>query len=492
MPDYVVIGGGSIGRLLAARLSEDPAVRVCLLAPEPDPRRRLRPSFHFRRATAPCTDVQLQLGGRRLAWPRVVADTLPVIRGERLDWSALGCPGWDLDDLVSNHGQGATPPPSADRPSVPAGGRPALLARAVRDSLPALDGVPADGRMLSIAPVAPLSAAIRSRRNLTVIHDTRVTRLVIHHGRCVAVQYLRDGDPGEVLVEREVLLAAGPVTSPHLLLLSGIGPADDIARHGVQPVHDLPGVGANLQDRYTVAPVFRFRDGAAGGGRLSALARRGVVAVAGMTAPRCGPIAAGYLRSQRDLTGPDLLLHLLPATPLSRRSPWPGRPGFALSLSLIHPESRGRLTLAGADPLQDPRLDPAYMAHPADRAALRQGMETVRRLVAQDPLARWTGGETCPGTGCHSVAELDQALQQHGQAVGRPVGTCRMGMDPLAVVDADLRLRGVEGIRIVDASVMPSLPLSDPTALALLMAARAVDLIREERTSTQGRRVAAE
>jgi choline dehydrogenase len=291
--------------------------------------------------------------------------------------------------------------------------------------------------------------------NLTVLTGTRARRLVLENGRCVGVDI---GDR-EVRAGQEVVVCGGAIESPKLLMLSGIGPANVLARAGVDVAVDLPGVGENLHD-HLLSPVI-------------CSSPRPMPPVLPGTTPLHAHL---FARSRADLPAPDtqpLVFHVPAYLPGMEGPP----DGFTLMAGMIRPRSRGRLTLASADPDDPPLIDPAYLAEEADVDALQWSLEQVRELARADSLAEWLGEELYPGRGVGSREEVrsyvrDTAITYHHQA-----GTCRMGIDELAVVDPQLRVRGVEGLRIADASVMPTVTAGNTHAPTTMIGERAAELV---------------
>ncbi|MEV7777045.1 GMC family oxidoreductase N-terminal domain-containing protein [Kitasatospora sp. NPDC088351] len=518
--DYVIVGGGTSGPVLAARLAEDPSVSVLLLeAGGPlTQRESLAPALwpytlggalDWGYATVP----QPGLDGRRVPWPRgrVLGGSSALnlggwIRGNRADydaWAAYGGPGWSWDTLLplyrraEDSGRGPAPWRGTGGPvrlqeAGPAGPLYEAVQAAVeqagyggRTDVNGPDQFGSDTQEMifvdgvRITPAAGYlaDAAAGHRPNLTVRTGVHVTRVLFEGDRATGVALQGPDGPAEIRARREVVLAAGAIGSPQLLLLSGLGPADDLAALGIPVRADLPGVGGNLHDHLRVPFVGLAAPGAPGPApavpteenlRLWEDGRRGPLRdLAG------GGVA--FLRTDPALTAPDVEL-LLGTGPQPGHDP--ARTGYLLAPVVLQPRSRGRLRLASADPGDAPLLDPGYLGDPADLNTLVAGLRAALRVAAQPALRPWTAEQTLPADA------TDERLAAHVRAtadtVFHPVGTARIGRDddPDAVVDHALRVRGVQGLRVADASVIPVITRGHTMAPAVLVAERAADLIR--------------
>ncbi|HUZ00427.1 MAG TPA: choline dehydrogenase [Thermomicrobiaceae bacterium] len=519
MSDYVIVGAGSAGCVLAARLSEDPTVSVCLLeAGGPDSRREIRiPAAFSKLFGTPCdwafeTEPEPHLGGRRLYWPRgkllggsSSLNAMIYMRGNRRDydgWREAGNVGWGFEDVLpyfkraehqergpsEYHGVGG-PFNVADLRCVnPLSA--AFVAAGVERGLPRnpdfngpeQDGVglyqvtQKGGRRCSAAD-AYLRPALR-RANLTVVTGAHATRLVVEASRAVGVDYVADGRPRRVAADREIILCAGTVGSPHLLLLSGIGPADELRAHGVPVVLDLPGVGQHLQDHPAAGVAYACTQpvSLAGAAQFRHLAR--------YLALKQGPLtsnvaeAGAFCRTDPAAPAPDLQFHFGPTYFSSHGRANPAGHGFTLGATLIRPRSTGSITLRSADPLAAPAITANYLAEEADLRVLTAGVELARELAATRAFDPFRGAETSPGAEVRGAAAIERFLRGSLETLYHPTGTCRMGGDELAVVDPALTVRGLEGLRVVDASVMPETIGGNTNAPTIMIAERAVDLIR--------------
>lgn len=508
--DYVVVGAGAAGSVLAHRLTEDPGTRVLVLeagGPDDDPRIRKPSAFRQLVGTpfnwAYTTEEQPELRGRRISWPQGRGwggsgsiSAMVYVRGHASDfdvWEALGNPGWGYDDVLpyfkkaQNQERGASefhgvggPQNVADARWVPPLSQ-AFAEAAVQAGLPRNDdfngarqeGVgfyqlnQKDGQRHSAAE-AYLRPAL-DRPNLTVVNHAWVTRVVFDGTRATGVVYEQDGQEQEARATKEVLLSAGTIGSAKLLLLSGVGPAAELEELGIPVVLDLPGVGRNLQEHPRVAVTW------------SSLRPLGLTEAEQVQAEReyeehrTGPLASNgvgagaFVRLAPDSPAPDLQI-MATGNPAARQ--------YSIHAVLTHPRSRGSLRLRTADPADPPLLQPLYLSEDQDLDDLVAGLRIVRRIGEADALAPYRGRQVGPGDQGWGDEALRDYVRQNTVTFFHPVGTCRMGADEGAVVDAELRVRGLQGLRVIDASVMPALLSGATHAATVMIAERGADLLK--------------
>ncbi len=327
---------------------------------------------------------------------------------------------------------------------------------------------------------------VRDRPNLTVLTKAATQRVLLKDGRATGIEVRREGRLETLTARREVLLAAGTINSPQILLLSGIGPAEGLKQAGVPVLHDLPGVGENLQEHQDVMMCFTSPQSSLYGLSWKALPWM-LASPFKYLFQRRGPLttntveAGGFVRSGPEVDRPDLQLILGPQLMNQRNRKIPLGHGFSIHISLLRPGSRGRLSLKSADPAAAPRLQGNFLSDPYDLEVLRRGVRISRKLVHAPALAAYIGDEVMPGPAVEREDDLEAFIRDNLGTTFHPVGTCKMGRDRMAVVDPQLRVHGIEGLRVIDASVMPTVISGNTNAPVIMIAEKAAQMIRDGR-----------
>ena len=524
--DFIVIGAGSAGCAVAARLSEDPATRVVLIeAGGEDKNRWIHIPLGFGKTFADpsvnwCYETEPDPGAadRRVFWPRgkVLGGSSSIngmvyIRGQAEDfdhWRQLGNTGWSFDDVLpyfrrsehqtrgadAYHGSGGPLSVSdvARHPICEAFIAAATAAGfqrnddfngATQDGVGYHQTTTRNGRRCSTA-VGYLRPAM-SRPNLQVVTEALTERILFEGRRAVGVAFRRGGQSHTARAAREIIVCSGAVNSPQLLMLSGIGPQPQLAELGIPVVHHLPGVGQSLQDHYSAPIKLKARlpvtinDVMLSNIRKLKAGLQYYMLHTGPLAMISSP-AALFARTRPELASPDVKCSI---SPFSADRPQDGLhkwSGFTMIAYQLRPDSRGEIRLKSANPADPPAVHPNYLTAATDQRTIVAGLKICRELLASPQLAHFIESEFQPGPEIQSDAELLDYARRRGGTVYHPTSTCKMGVDPMAVVDPELHVHGVEGLRVADASVMPTVVSGNTNAAAIMIGERAADFVRQE------------
>jgi len=537
--DYIIVGGGTAACVLANRLTEDSAVRVLMLeaGPEPTSMWIKMPLAMGKLFTHPIlnwgfsTEPEAQLNNRTVFWPRgkvlggcSCINGSAYIRGQAEDydgWKRLGNPGWGWSDVLpyfqkierredprgrpthdsKNHSKNGKGMVAVSYPTYVHPIARAFIEAGVRAGLPAsddLNGAVPEG--ISLMPysvhrgVRQSSAEaylrpVRTRPNLVVETSAFVRRVLLEGRKAAGVEYERNGAFQKALGTREVILAAGSIGSPQILMLSGIGPGKQLQEQGITVVIDVPGVGENLHDHASATCTYRTAPGNSLNRQVSGIRAVGH-AVSYYLAKR-GPLTNGASEATALARGlptspcPDLQIVFRPMSYVydktGRIAPDP-IPRVTGGVAFVRPKSRGRLFLKSADPKQAPGMYANYLSETSDQEGLLAGLKWVRRIFQTEPLKNRILAEDFPGEACRTDDDMREFLRNAASTFCHPSGTCKMGQDAMSVVDERLRVRGIESLRVIDASIMPALPSSGPAPAVFMIAEKGADLIKEGRS----------
>jgi choline dehydrogenase len=526
--DYVIVGGGTAGCVLANRLTADGRASVLVLEAGPEDRYLwihipigyAKTMFHPVYNWGFYTDPEPGMNGRRIYWPcgRCLGGSSSIngliyVRGQPDDydrWARDGNRGWSWNDVLpyfirsEGNRRGASATHGADGPlkcsDIPAKHEliEAIIAGAGELGVPrnddfnggAQEGVGyyqlfTDRGWRSSTAVAYLKPA-RSRANLRVETNAPATRIAIEDGRATGVEYLQGGATRRVAARREVIVAAGALQSPKLLLLSGVGPAEHLRSMDVPVVHDLPGVGENLQDHLQLRLLYKCTKAITTNDDLASWWRSMKIGAQWLFR-RQGPLAIGinqgglFTRAMPSSATPDVQFHFATlSADMAGAKPHPFS-GFTMSVCQLRPTSRGRVRLASSDPMAPPSMQPHYLSTDEDRACALAGIRFARKLAATRAIAPYIADEYRPGFAAQSDEELLAFARAYGATIFHPSGTCKMGHDAMAVVDDRLRVHGVRALRVVDTSIMPTLPSGNTAAPVVMIAEKASDMIAEDK-----------
>ncbi|MEM9549983.1 MAG: GMC family oxidoreductase N-terminal domain-containing protein [Pseudomonadota bacterium] len=518
--DYVIAGGGSAGCVLAARLSEDPDTRVVLIESGGWDR---HPLFHIPAGFAKMTKgmaswgwetvPQAQLGGRKIWYTqaRVLGGGSSInaqlyARGNPRDYDGWGIPGWCWDNVLpyfkrsednergadAQHGTGGPLGVSDPRGALPISD--AFIDAAASIGMPRnpdFNGPVQEGagyyqltqrdvRRSSTARAFLARAA--GRPNLQVVTGALVHDVVIENGRATGIRYSERGEIRSIDVEGEVILAAGAIGSPAIALRSGIGPADALRTLGIPVKRDLPGVGQNLQDHINLCTIWECTGPHSydGWDRPDRTLRAGLRYLLSRSGPASSSLfeTGGFWYTGAQDGWPDIQFHLGLGSGIEKGIARLDNAGVTLNSAFLRPQSRGSVRIASTDPRAVPLIDPNYWSAPGDFDASLVALNVAREIMGARPLRAWLAREVLPGSEASSRASLTAYAHRMAKTDHHPVGTCKMGHDTDAVVSPDLRVHGVLGLRIADASVLPRIPSSNTNAPTIMVAERAADLIR--------------